>query len=62
MKIIILQILISIVLCATLVVIAYYIGAKRGIPRLEKYKKNLKEYKYDNSAIIKSIEGVLMND
>ena len=29
---------------------------------LKKYKKNLKEYKYDNSAIIKSIEGVLMND
>lgn len=43
MKIIILQILISIVLCATLVVIAYYVGAKRGIPRLEKYKKNLTE-------------------
>ena len=29
---------------------------------LKKYKKNCKEYKYDNSAIIKSIEGVLMND
>ncbi len=29
---------------------------------IKKYKKNLKKYKYDNSAIIKSIEGVLMND
>lgn len=29
---------------------------------LEKYKKNLKNYKYDNSAIIKELEGVLSNE
>lgn len=39
--------------------IEYVINNKECI---KKYKKNLKEYKYDNSAIIKSIEGVLMND
>lgn len=39
--------------------IEYVINNKECI---KKYKKNLKKYKYDNSAIIKSIEGVLMND
>lgn len=29
---------------------------------LKKYKKNLLNYKYDNSAIIKSLEGVLSDD
>jgi len=29
---------------------------------LEKYKKNLKNYKYDNSEVIKELEGVLSNE
>lgn len=33
-----------------------------NLDELEKYKKNLKNYKYDNSAIIKELEGVLSNE
>jgi len=33
-----------------------------NLEELEKYKKNLKNYKYDNSKVIKELEGVLSNE
>jgi len=33
-----------------------------NLSELEKYKKNLKNYKYDNSKVIKQLEGVLSNE
>ena len=38
-----LYITISILLCSALIAIAYYLGARCGIPRLKRYKKNLSE-------------------
>ena len=45
--------------------IGIYNGLKyllENIEELKKYKKNLKNYKYDNSIIIKELEGVLSNE
>ena len=45
--------------------IGIYEGLKyilENLSELEKYKKNLKNYKYDNSEVVKELEGVLSNE